>query len=80
MRARKTIDVATVRELANAMLANSVDDQTQGRTSIAVMLEHLLMDSGNYHGFRYVRRGGESVPYEAMQAGAWYDETRRAYY
>jgi hypothetical protein len=54
MAGRKTIDVDRVREIANKMLSDSVDDRRDGRISVANMLETILMETGNYHGFRYI--------------------------
>jgi hypothetical protein len=59
--ARKTIPVDRVREIANAMLADSIDDRAEGRTAIAVLLESILMETGNYHGFQ---NPGHPGPYD----------------
>ena len=72
---RKTIEVAAVREMANAMLANSDDDRTEGRVGVALLLERVLHDTGNYKGFRYLHYLDESRPNHRTD-----DETRRYYY
>lgn len=77
MKARKTVPVEDVKTLANKMLANSADEVTQGREAIAVMLEHILMDTGNYHGFRYLPGVMDFSTDPPSVVG---DETRRAYY
>lgn len=54
---RKTVEVDTVRKIANDMLAypgDILESNKVGRTAIAVMLERILMDTGNYKGFRYL--------------------------
>jgi hypothetical protein len=72
---RKTIDVERIREIANGMLARSDDDRADGREAIATLVESILMETGNYRGFRYleiVRDGAENVV-------TFGDETRREY-
>jgi hypothetical protein len=70
---RKTVDVATVKVLANRMiLANR---SAEARTALFYMAETLVMDAGQYKGFRYVHKDGTgclpscvgSVP----ENGAW---------
>lgn len=52
---RKTIPVARVKEIANNILANSTEDYPpESRLAIAGMLEIVLMETGNYHGYGYV--------------------------
>jgi hypothetical protein len=65
MTARKTVAVESLRERVNGMLADSVPEYTQARTALSVLLEGVLMDSGNYKGYRYTDLS---------------DETRRHYY
>jgi hypothetical protein len=50
-RSRKTIEMATVLDLANDMLRKSADDKVEARLAIASMIEKLLMDTENYKGF-----------------------------
>ena len=66
IKARKTISVKRVLDFANNMLANSADDQVQARHAVAGMIEDVLMDTGNYKGFRFLDRDG--------------DQSRRVYY
>lgn len=65
---RKTIEVAKVLALANAAFRNSAPDRKEAREGIASLLEAVLMETGNYKGFRYL----EGWPTD--------DETRREYY
>tara|TARA_B100000768_G_scaffold157529_1_gene155635 strand:+ start:786 stop:995 length:210 start_codon:yes stop_codon:yes gene_type:complete len=64
---RKTIDVKTVKTMANHFLAakNTNDDERQ---AIASFIESILMESGNYKGFSYLETD------EVLGAG-----TRRRY-
>jgi hypothetical protein len=84
--ARKTADVAGIRDAANTMLRDSDDSDSarEGRIGISVLLERILHDTGNYHGFRYLPTDGrcycgdEVFAHEPQCTGR--DETRRAYY
>ena len=51
MRTRKTITVEDFKAKANAMLLDSEADLVEGRKAVAILLESVLMDTGNYHGF-----------------------------
>lgn len=76
---RKTIPVERVKELANGMLLNSQDEMTKEREGIYTLLEQVLMDTGNYHGFRYLPGAYDLIesmpPVKELR-----DETRRQYY
>lgn len=83
MRPRKTIEIEAVKLSINGMLARSADDHAQGRVALAVFLEHLLMDTGNYKGFRHP---GHPGPHTYRDDGTWLDangvpidDTRRIY-
>lgn len=79
MTTRKTIPVEDVKRMANDMLRDSVDDMTDGRIAVAILLEQVLMATGNYHGFRYlpgVVEIDESIPSVKVTG----DESRRQYY
>jgi len=85
--ARKTIDVASLVRSANHRLAHG-DDSPEFRAGICSLVEHALLRTDNYHGFRYltstdVERG------EAVAIGitrdengepSYPDETRRTYF
>lgn len=73
--ARKTIEVETVRELVNRFIAKSAEGglSEDGRQILATLIEAVLMQTGNYHGFRYLDG------WEAVQAGE-YDESARHYH
>lgn len=53
-RKRLTVKVSEVKDLINDMLLNSMDDNKQGREALGTALEKLLMDTGNYEGFKYL--------------------------
>lgn len=72
---RKTIPVEDVKKAANDMLAKSVDDKSEGRIAIGVLLEKILHDTGNCYGFRYLE--GHRDENGDFHTG---DETRRHYF
>jgi len=51
---RKTIKVEEVKILVNNMLLNSRDDNRSGRTALSMLIETILMETGNYNGFNYL--------------------------
>lgn len=51
---RKTISVETIKSMVNDVLLNSEDNYKEGRESLTFFLERVLMNSGNYKGFRYL--------------------------
>lgn len=50
-RRRETVRVAAVRDLVNGMLAADGCDEA-GAVALCVMVERVLMDAGQYRGFR----------------------------
>jgi len=59
MAKRKTFEVDKFRNLINGMLAGSVCSAEE-RKSMLIILEHVLMETGNYNGYRYL--GEDKVP------------------
>jgi len=51
---RKTFDVEEFKDKVNGMLVNSLDDFQDGRIAMITLVENVLMESGNYGGFRYL--------------------------
>ena len=55
---KKTMQVESIKEYCNELLAGKVEDNKwlnpQARIGIATVLEHILHETGNYHGFNYV--------------------------
>lgn len=56
---RKTLNVKALVEYANFQLRESVTGR-EHRRGIQTMVEQILMDSGNYKGFRYLKE--DEVP------------------
>jgi len=69
--ARKTYPVADLTARVNKALATEAEGNTpEFRSALAGLLEGVLHDTGNYHGFQYIGEWQEGVT----------DETRRVYY
>lgn len=81
--ARKTVPVAAITARVNAMMA-APGSGSAPRAALAVFLETVLMDTGNYHGFRYLQ--SEYLPAEEQDYAnghvlrPGYDDTRRYYF
>lgn len=73
--ARKTIDVSAVKDRANTMLY--VQSTPDARRAVAVLLESVLMATGNYKGFKYHDTEWDET---AGKLRDGYDDTRRYYY
>ena len=75
--ARKTIEVAKVRDTINEMIEYSwrhhLNTGEAGRYSLGIALESILHDTGNYKGFKYLDG------HEAVIANE-YDESSRRYF
>jgi hypothetical protein len=54
MKMRKTVSVESIKNRVNDMLLNSADCDRGARESMHVFLENVLMETGNYKGFRYL--------------------------
>jgi hypothetical protein len=77
--ARKTINVATVKRLANTALADSRDKNVGERLGIASLLEQVLQETGNYNGFNYLESEFYTYAGERILKDD-YDGSRRRYY
>jgi len=87
--ARKTFNVDQFKELVNNTLASTTENEVQYRHGIIAALEHILHDTGNYKGYRYLTVAEvpyglpgingpiEDLSYEERFANT--DSTRRAY-
>lgn len=51
---RKTFNVQEFKEHVNDSLLNTADDMVEFRQGQMRLLEKVLMESGNYHGFGYL--------------------------
>ena len=59
-RSRKTIEVQTLKATMNQQIART-DISIEARKALCYMLEHILMDTNNYHGFSdiyWMKEGG----------------------
>lgn len=79
MAARKTYPVEDLKVFVNDALA-SESSTLDGRVAASIILERVLMDTGNYKGFQYVLPGGDQVPTQVVANSDDYDATRRRYY
>ena len=77
MSKRKTVTVEHIKERVNSMLANSADDVKESRIALAIFLEGVLMETGNYKGFGHVPGTWDFTKSPPEMTG---DETRRQYY
>ena len=72
-RGRKTFEVETIREIANSMLRHEslygTDDEPMFRAGVQALLEKILMESKNYHGFRYLDKG--ELPHGSTPGIRW---------
>ena len=51
---RKTIQVAELIDMVNSNMANSPNNNTEGRRALAGFLEDILHQTGTYVGFNYI--------------------------
>lgn len=89
--ARKTFNVDEFRQKANISLFTSPSDEASCRTVVIVILESVLMETGNYKGYRYLGQDelpadslpGINTPVEELSMEERFantDTTRRYYY
>lgn len=81
--ARKTVEVSKVVSIANKMLENTGDDDTQLRLGVSALVESVLFETGNYKGFNYLE--SEFKPASEQSLGESplkenYDDSRRQYH
>ena len=56
MKARKTVEISTIKQKANAFFANSKNELTGERKALQMFVTGLLMETGNYRGFNYLQQ------------------------
>jgi hypothetical protein len=92
MAKRKTFNVSELVDSVNGMLKGSAPDRADVRQGAMNVLEHILHETGNYSGFRYLlntecdgnpgvnydERGLPNADYEARFANT--DKTRVCYF
>lgn len=57
MTKRKTIDVESVKEYCNSILARKYDGMfitPEVKHGVVLMIDHILMETGNYKGYGYL--------------------------
>ena len=54
MKTRKTITVESIKNRINSILLNSSDSDRSARNTMILFIENVLMETGNYKGFRYL--------------------------
>lgn len=74
---RKTVAVTELVARVNRMIAASADEMQAERQALAVLLESVLMDTGNYKGFQYL--SSEFIDRDTATFRENYDATRRKY-
>lgn len=52
--ARKTADISRIVEMANNVMLNTADSEKAGRAAVQTFVECVLMEAGQYRGFRYL--------------------------
>lgn len=76
---RKTIHIDDLKQRVNGMLL-AEGGTHDGRIALCVLLEGVLMDSGNYRGFQFVERDGSINPDSAHVRPGEDAHSRRHYY
>jgi len=66
---RKTIDINTVRKMANDYLRDSCDDAKEGRIAIMAFVENILLQSKQYKGYGYLTDVGMLKSLEGTTVG-----------
>lgn len=56
MKRRKTLEVQEIKDKANQVFRASGDEFKTGRASVKLFVEDILMQTGNYKGFRYLSK------------------------
>lgn len=79
-RARKTIPIMDIKKRVNNFLRDTKDFMKPERESMAMMLESILTDTGNYKGFGYITK--ESMKANSKEGttfgiGEWDDKKFR---
>jgi hypothetical protein len=69
--ARKTIEVGKVLHMANHFLA-AKNTSAEEREGVCVMVESVLMETGNYAGFRYLEAADYPEEFDGLGSRRWY--------
>lgn len=71
---RKTYSVSALTEKVNKFLLHSPDRHKDGRESLMVLIESVLMETGNYRGFCYLTENDMRTSENGMSIGVRHDE------
>jgi len=66
---RKTFKVEDLKDKVNGMLLHLPDDDKNGREQLQSLIENVLMDTGNYGGFRYLGADDMETSINGMSVG-----------
>ena len=70
---KKTYSVSTLTDKVNRMILHSPDRHKDGRESLQVMIESVLMETGNYKGFCYLTANDMRTSENGMSVGVKHD-------
>jgi hypothetical protein len=75
--ARKTVEVEKIKNRVNRLIENTLDDPAADdtRMTLAILIEGILLDTGNYKGFRYL-----DIEFEDGEVKTYGNLTRRHYH
>ena len=74
MKRKKTYTVEDLKNKVNHMILHSPDRHKNGRESLGVLLESVLMETGNYRGFGYLTPDNMKASENGISFGIQYDE------
>jgi hypothetical protein len=74
MKAKKTISIATIKDIINVQLLNSADDKTSAREALSILIEKILTDTGNYRGFSHLRESDMTKSARGTSVGIRWNE------
>lgn len=85
MAKRKTVEIETIIERANTVFRASDDSWSDQRTAIQMFVADVLMEAGQYKGFRYLTKGetdGKTfgVTYDGVNQPTFHDQSRISFY
>ncbi len=75
MKQRKTIKIEVLLNRFNEFILHSKDDLSQSRETLSIQLERVLIEAGNYRGFRYLDKQDMKQSYEGTSVGINIDDT-----
>jgi len=70
---RKSYDIAKLKDNINGILLNSADKEKDARETLTTLIESILMETGNYKGFRYLSTKDMEVSQNGISVGIIWD-------